>query len=203
MGRLWAAAYDWVQERAERVEGPHRDRLVAAARGEVLEVGAGTGLNFPRYRAASRVVAVEPDEAMRERAMRRVPRATVPLQVIPGTGEALEFPDDSFDTAVACLVLCTIPSAGRALAEIGRVLRPGGELRFYEHVRSPKPGTARWQDRIDRAWGFLAGGCHANRDTVGAIEQAGFEIVELDAFDLPRTPAFVRRHVLGVARPRR
>jgi ubiquinone/menaquinone biosynthesis C-methylase UbiE len=198
--RVWAAGYDAVSVRFERVQGPHRRRLVGEAAGEVLEVGAGTGLNFPRYERARRVVACEPDEAMRARARRRARRARVPVALVAGDAGRLPFADASFDTVVFSLVLCSVPRPEEALAEARRVLRPGGEARFYEHVRSERPGLARWQDLLARPWRTVNRGCTPNRETVGAVERAGFRVVELERFELPGVPPIVRPHVLGVGR---
>lgn len=195
--RMWAAGFDWCGQRMMPVQAPHRRRIVEDAAGDVLEVGAGTGFNFPYYRHASRVVALEPEEAMRRRALGRAPKAAVPIEVIPGDGERLPFPDASFDTVVFALVLCTIPHPDRALAEARRVLRPDGEIRFYEHVRSADPRIARRQDRILRPWRAFNRGCHPNRDTSRAIELAGFKFKELDRFDLHKAPSIVRPHILG------
>lgn len=198
--RLWAGGYDFLGTRFAKIEAPHRRRLVQDARGEVLEVGAGTGFNFEHYRAATRVVALEPEEPMRRRALRRAAKASVPIEVVPGDGENLSFPNGSFDTVIFALVLCTIPHPDRALAEGRRVLRPDGEIRFYEHVRSADPRTARRQDRIDKPWSVFNRGCHANRDTAATIERAGYTLKELDRFDLKQAPKIVRPHILGSAR---
>lgn len=198
--RALAAGYDWFTGRLDRRGGAsHRQRLVAEATGDVLEVGAGTGANLPRYRAASRVVALEPNPGMRQRAEQRARAAGVPVEVVDGDARRLPFPDESFDTVVVSLVLCSIPDPARALAEAHRVLRPGGTLRFYEHVRAADPGRARWQDRLCWPWSKIGGGCHPNRDTVAAIEASGFRVTELDRFELPPAPALVRPHVLGIA----
>jgi SAM-dependent methyltransferase len=120
--------------------------------------------------------------------------------VTDGTAEALPAPDGAVDTVVASLVLCTVTDLDEALAEVRRVLRPGGRLRFYEHVRAEDPRLARWQDRLERPWGWLVGGCHPNRDTVAAITAAGLQVVQLDRFDLQAMPPLARPHVLGVAK---
>ncbi len=197
--RIWAAGYDFLGTRFSKIEEPHRRRVVEDARGEVLEVGAGTGFNFPYYRLASRVVALEPEEAMRRRAVERAPKAAVPIEVAPGDGERLPFPDASFDTVVFALVLCTIPHPDRALDEARRVLRPDGEIRFYEHVRSSKDSESRWQDRLDRPWSAFNRGCHANRDTLATMEAAGLRFKELEQFDLAGAPGICRAHILGTA----
>src|SRR5205823_14089780 len=154
--------------------GEHRRQLVEDAQGEVLEVGAGTGRNLRYYRRAVRVVALEPHGGVRERAGRQPRRAAVPVEVIDGDGMALPFPDGSFDTVVFGFVLCTIPDPARALAEGRRVLRSGGQVRFLEHVRATDPKLARWQDRVNRPWGWIGGGCRANQDTASMISEAGF-----------------------------
>jgi SAM-dependent methyltransferase len=198
--RLVAGGYDWAFDRVDPLGGAdHRRRLVEQAAGEVLEIGAGTGRNLLLYRTATRVVALEPGLGMRARAERAARAARVAVEVVDGTAEHLPFPEGAFDTVVASLVLCTVPDPARALAEARRVLRPGGRLRFYEHVRADDPRLARWQDRLERPWGWVAGGCHPNRDVVAAITAAGFRVLELDRFDFQIMPLLVRPHVLGVA----
>ena len=203
--RLVAAGYGWLFDRVDPLGGAdHRRRVVEQATGAVLEIGAGTGRNLPLYRTATRVVAVEPGPGMRARATRAARAARVAVEVVDGRAEELPFPDAAFDTVVASLVLCTVPDLAQTLAEARRVLRPGGTLRFYQHVRAEDPGLARWQDRLERPWGWLAGGCHPNRDVVAAIAAAGFRVLELDRFDFQIMPPLVRPHVLGVAeRPTR
>jgi SAM-dependent methyltransferase len=198
--RLGAAGYDWVFDRVDPCGGAdHRRRLVGQATGAVLEIGAGTGRNLPRYRTATRVVALEPGPGMRARANQAALAAQVAVEIVDGTADTSPFPDAAFDTVVASLVLCTVPDPAGALAEARRVLRPGGALRFYQHVRADDPRLARWQDRLERPWGWLAGGCHPNRDVVAAIAAAGFRLLELDRFDFQIMPPLVRPHVLGVA----
>jgi ubiquinone/menaquinone biosynthesis C-methylase UbiE len=178
----------------------HRRRLLAGLEGRVLEVGAGNGLNFPHYPATvTEVLAVEPEPYLRRQALAAARRAPVPIRVVDGTAEALPAPDGAVDAVVASLVLCTVTDLDQALAETRRVLRPGGSLRFYEHVRATDPRLARWQDRLERPWGWLVGGCHPNRDTVAAITAAGLRLVRLDRFDLPAMPPLARPHVLGAA----
>jgi ubiquinone/menaquinone biosynthesis C-methylase UbiE len=180
--------------------GDHRRRLLAGLSGRVLEVGAGNGLNFPHYPATvTEVLAIEPEPYLGRLALAAARQAPVPIRVVAGTAEALPVPDGAVDAVVASLVLCTVADLDQALAEIGRVLRPGGRLHCYEHVRATNPRLARWQDRLERPWGWLAGGCHPNRDTVAAITAAGFRVLELDRFDLAAMPALARPHVLGVA----
>jgi ubiquinone/menaquinone biosynthesis C-methylase UbiE len=197
---LFARVYARVGHLMDAEIGDHRQRLLAALSGRVLEVGAGNGLNFPYYPATvSEVLAVEPEPYLRRLALAAARQAPVPIRVVDGTAEALPIPDASFDAVVASLVLCTVTDPDQALAEVRRVLRPGGRLRFYEHVRGTDPRLARWQDRLERPWGWLVGGCHPNRDTVAAIAAAGLQVVQLDRFDLAAMPALARPHVLGVA----
>jgi SAM-dependent methyltransferase len=182
----------------------HRAELLAGAAGRIVEVGAGNGLNFAHYPpAVSEVVAVEPEPYLRERAAEAAAGAAVPVRVVEGVADALPAEDGSFDAAVASLVLCSVPDQAAALAEIRRVLRPGGELRFYEHVVSERPRVARLQRRLDDwgLWPRLLGGCHGSRDTTAAIEAAGFEIERVRRVPFAAGPVSLA-HVIGLARPR-
>jgi ubiquinone/menaquinone biosynthesis C-methylase UbiE len=197
---LFARVYARVGHLMDAEIGDHRRRLLADLSGRVLEVGAGNGLNFPHYPATvTEVLAVEPEPYLRHLALAAARQTPVPIRVVDGTAEALPAPDAAVDTVVASLVLCTVTDLDQGLAETRRVLRPGGRLRFYEHVRAQDPRLARWQDRLERPWGWLAGGCHPNRDTVAAITAAGLRVVQLDRFDLQAMPVLARPHVLGVA----
>jgi ubiquinone/menaquinone biosynthesis C-methylase UbiE len=198
--------FAWCYDRMSRAEeragmGEHRRELLANATGRVVEIGAGTGLNFPHYPAAvSEVAAIEPDRHMRRRAVQAAEAEglAVPVEVRRASAESLPYGDGEFDTAVSTLVLCSVSSPERALAELRRVLKPEGVLLFFEHVRSQDPRAGRWQDRLDRPWGWIAGGCHPNRDTVANIERAGFTVTELRRFAWgPPSPG--RPHVRGTA----
>jgi len=147
-----------------------RRRLVEGAHGRVLEVGCGTGRNLPLYADPASVVAMDPDPAALRRARRRTPGA---LYVV-ARAEALPFADQGFDTVVSGLVFCSVQDPPRALGEVRRVLVADGELRMLEHVRHRRPLLARMQDRVQPAWTCFSGGCHLNRDTEAAVEQAGF-----------------------------
>jgi len=198
---VFARCYAHVGHLMDAEIGDHRRRLLAGLTGRVLEVGAGNGLNFPHYPATvTEVLAIEPEPYLRRQALAAATQAPVPIRVTDGTAEALPAPDGAVDTVVASLVLCTVTDLDEALAEVRRVLRPGGRLRFYEHVRAEDPRLARWQDRLERPWGWLVGGCHPNRDTVAAITAAGLQVVQLDRFDLQAMPPLARPHVLGVAK---
>jgi ubiquinone/menaquinone biosynthesis C-methylase UbiE len=195
---VFARVYARVGHLMDAEIGDHRRRLLAGLAGRVLEVGAGNGLNFPHYPVTvTEVLAVEPEPYLRHLALAAARQA--PIRVVDGTAEALPTADRAVDAVVASLVLCVVADPDQALAEARRVLRLGGRLRFYEHVRASDPRLARWQDRLERPWGWLVGGCHPNRDTVAAIIAAGLQVVRLDRFDLQAMPPPARPHVLGVA----
>lgn len=185
MGRrhpLFARYYARISPALERTLAPHRRALLAGLSGRVVEVGAGNGLNFPHYPpTVTEVLAVEPEPLLRALAEESAARAAVPIKVVDGVAEDLPTGDASFDAAVACLVLCSVADQAVALAELRRVLRPGGELRFLEHVRAESPGRRRVQRVLDATvHPLLAGGCHCGRDTAAAIEAAGFTIGRAD-----------------------
>lgn len=204
-GHPWfAAVYDRMMAGAERtVLRPARADLAGGARGRVLDLGAGTGANFPFFGpGATDLHATEPDPYMRKRAAERARETGRPIALHDAPAEALPFPDGHFDAVVATLVLCTVDDPARALAEIVRVLRPGGELRFYEHVRSPGPLASRAQDWLAPLWRRLAAGCHPNRDSVRLIRAAGLAMVRLvETRPLPPIVPFclLQPHASGVA----
>ncbi|EPH41725.1 class I SAM-dependent methyltransferase [Streptomyces aurantiacus] len=175
---LFARFYARQSVAAERVIAAHRKELLHGVAGRVIEVGAGNGLNFAHYPGTvAEVVAIEPERVLRRLAVAAAMRADVPVDVVPGAAEALPVKSEAFDVAVASLVLCSVRDVPRALAELRRVLRPGGELRFFEHGRAPGGAMATVQRALDRTvWPPLFGGCHVGRDTVGALRAAGFEL---------------------------
>ena len=198
---VFAAVYDPLTRSLERaILAERRARLLDGLDGQVLDVGAGTGANLPYLRRASRVVAAEPDAAMRRRLAARLAQAAVPVELSSDPAEGLRYPDASFDAVVFTLVLCSVASPDRALAEARRVLRPSGRLIILEHVRGT--GTlARWQDRVTPLWSLLNGGCHPGRDTAAAIERAGF-IFERAEYSDPYPRLVPARPILeAVARP--
>ncbi len=194
---LVARFYDPFQARLEAaVLGPWRADLLADLRGEVLELGAGTGANLPHYGAgASRVVLAEPDVHMRRILQGKAPDER--FQVVDHAAEALPYPDGSFDAVVFTLVLCTVDDPVAALAEAKRVLRPGGRLVYLEHIRSADPAIRRRQDLLQPLWGPFARGCHLNRDTDRLIREAGFEVSETEEA-MRGAPRWVARTVRGV-----
>ncbi|MCX4552478.1 class I SAM-dependent methyltransferase [Streptomyces sp. NBC_01387] len=182
----------------------HRAELLSGLSGRVIEIGAGNGLNFTHYPAAvTEVVAVEPERSLRQLAVRSAMRARTPVDVMPGTAEALPVEGEMFDAAVASLVLCSVRDVPQALAEIRRVLRPGGELRFFEHGLGRGRAMTTTQRALDRTvWPLLFGGCHTARDTPAAIRAAGFELGEYRRLTIPESGLQVPTSpcVLGVAR---
>ena len=198
----FARAYERISAESERRGATaHRARMLSGLAGRVIEVGAGTGLNFTHYPdTVSEVVAVEPEDQLRARAEQAATRAAVPVRVVAGHADALPAEDHTFDAAVTSLVLCSVPDPARALAEIRRVLKPGGELRFYEHVRSTGAIRGTIEDLITPLWKRCGGGCHPNRHTDEAITAAGFHIDPLDRFLFrPLRFAPASDHILGHA----
>jgi SAM-dependent methyltransferase len=193
-GRAFAALYDSGMRSTEQA-GLRRMRaeMLAQARGRVVELGAGTGANLELYpEQVEELVLVEPDPQMAKRLRPNAAETGRAAKVVEAPAERLPFESDSFDTAVATLVLCTVPDPDTAVAEVARVLKPGGRLLFLEHVRSRDPGLARWQDRLEGPWRFLARGCHCNRDTVAAISTSPLRLGEVDHDRLPKAPPIIR-----------
>ena len=198
--RVFAWFYERATGDADRGwQAEHREALCASAEGLVLEIGAGTGANLLHYRRARRVVAIEPDAHMLRRAAERARRTAMPVDLLAASADALPFPGATFDTIVLSLVLCSVPDLPGAVREVRRALKPGGSLRLYEHVRSTNSSTARWQDRLERPWGFFSGGCHPNRDSVGALEAEGFQ-VRVRPIAVPVFPSRLTPHVMGEGR---
>jgi ubiquinone/menaquinone biosynthesis C-methylase UbiE len=183
---------------------PYRQELLAGLSGRVIEVGAGTGINFAFYPdAVTEVVAVEPEPYLRSLAVQAAGTATVTVTVTDGVAERLPAEGAPFDAGVVSLALCSVRYPARALSELFRVIRPGGELRFYEHVRANTSGLARLQRTVDALfWPRAFGGCHTSRDTRGAIEEAGFVIESCREFPFKSCflMAPVTPHIIGTAR---
>jgi len=200
-GHLFAALYDRILKRSELAGlGEMRRELLAGAGGRTIEIGAGTGVNLELYPdTVAELVLVEPGPHMARQLGEKLAATGREAEIAAAPAEALPFPDDSFDTAVATLVLCTTPDPAAALAELARVLKPGGRLLFIEHVRSEDPAGARWQDRFERPWRFLADGCHCNRDTLATLNRSPFGPVEAEHDRLPKSVPIVTPLIRGVA----
>jgi ubiquinone/menaquinone biosynthesis C-methylase UbiE len=183
---VFARAFSLLSRMDERTGmAQHRRETLAGLRGVVVEVGAGSGANFRHYPLeVVRVVALEPEPYLRQKAEEAAALASVEVSVGPGLAHDLPLEDASVDAAVASLVLCSVDDPRAALAEMWRVVRPGGELRFYEHVRAVEAGRARWQERVDVVWPRVAGGCHTARDTTAVNEASGWRIEARRDFEL-------------------
>lgn len=200
-GRAFSAVYDRAMKSTEEAGMREiRREALSEARGRTIDIGAGTGINLALYPAeVDELVFAEPDPHMLKNLRPKVAASGREAMVVEAPAASLPFEDDSFDTAVFTLVLCTVPDPTAALGEAARVLKPGGKLLFVEHVRSEDPGLARWQDRLEGPWRFLGDGCHCNRDTVANIEAASFEIERVEKDELPKAPPLVRPLVHGRA----
>lgn len=180
MGNLSPKLYDIAMKPFERSRFYQiRKSIAGNARGTVLEIGSGTGINFPFYRQADSVAAIEPDEAMRKRSLQRAAEAKVPIRTYAAKAEALPFGDDVFDSVVATLVFCTIPEPEKALREIRRCAKNGAKLYFFEHVRMDQKPIGFLQDAMTPLWQKVAGGCHLNRDTLALIRKSGLNVLEV------------------------
>jgi SAM-dependent methyltransferase len=222
-GRAFARFYDRALKATEENGlGAMRGELLAEARGRVIEVGAGTGVNLELYRHGVEDLAlVEPDPHMGAQLRKRLaergedgaregasidpadalaaPAKPILAHLVAAPAEALPFPDDTFDTAVATLVLCTIPDPVAAIDEMARVLKPGGRLLFIEHVRAADASSARWQDRFEKPWRFVADGCHCNRDTEANLRASPFKVESIDHTKMPKAAPIVRPLIRGTA----
>ena len=211
-GHKWfAAVYDRMMASGEKAFFAEvRREMLADLSGDVLEIGAGTGANFAYYPAAARVVAIEPDPYMLERARERVAAASTSIDLRQASAEELPFPDAAFDYVIDTLVLCSVGDPQKALAEVQRVLKPGGEFRLYEHVRYVNRLGALAQDIVTPAWKWFGAGCHPNRDTARFVREAGFEVVRSERLThmppvppmlfVPPEPAGSRAPSCGVGR---
>src|SRR6201984_3298867 len=197
--KVFAGMYDRFMAKSDR-EGlaAHREAFLAGAGGHVLEIGGGTGANLAKYGHNLHSLTIpEPEKPMIRRLQRRIEERRPDAKALRAPAEDLPFEDDSFDTAVSTLVLCTVDDQPRALGELRRVLRPGGRLLFMEHVRSDDERVARWQDRLLPINTRLLCGCHCNRPTLDGIRAAGFEVKRLDNDTIPGAPPGVRRRRVG------
>jgi ubiquinone/menaquinone biosynthesis C-methylase UbiE len=199
--RIFAAGYDPLSAGWEKRHGAElRRNLLTHARGRVLEIGVGTGLSLPHYPPpVDELVAADSSEPMLRRARKRAQEAGREVEFVNAPAEQLPFADDSFDTVVSMVVLCTVKDQRQALEEIRRVLRATGQFLFSEHIRSEDPRRARWQDRLEPIWGAVANGCHPNRRTLEAIRAAGFDLDEVAQVEQPGVPALMQPYVSGRA----
>jgi ubiquinone/menaquinone biosynthesis C-methylase UbiE len=200
-GRLFAAMYDRGLKGAEDAGlREMRRETLAVAHGRTIDLGAGTGANLALFPdAVTELVLAEPDPHMSKQLRQKLAQSSHPAELVEAPAERLPFEDSSFDTAVFTLVLCTVPNPQAALAEATRILKPGGKLLFVEHVRAENAGLARWQDRFEKPWRFLADGCHCNRDTVANIEASELTVERVERGKLPKAPPIVRPLVRGSA----
>lgn len=204
-GLLFAAVYDRLTRRLEcEVLAPRRAQLLGELRGDVLDIGAGTGANLAHLASATRVVAAEPSAAMRRRLAHRLHQARAPVRIDNARAEALPYPDASFDAVIFTCVLCSVDDPDRALGEARRVLKREGRLVLLEHVRG-SGRLAVWQDRVTPLWSRIAGGCHPNRDIAEAAARAGFALQPRESFDpFPRlVPTRPMLAAVAVAAPNR
>jgi ubiquinone/menaquinone biosynthesis C-methylase UbiE len=200
--RVFAACYDTVMKGPEQATfRAHRQALLGEVKGRVLEIGGGTGANLEFYPAAAvtELVITEPEEPMARRLERKLSGHSLPVRIVHAPAEALPVEDGHFDYVVSTLVLCTVNDPARALAEIRRVLKPGGRLVFLEHVRSEDPKLARWQDRFQPLQYRIGHGCHCNRATLDNVKAAGFEVEQVEHDRVKKAPPIVRPLIAGAA----
>ena len=204
-GHKWfAAIYDkMLASQEKKFLGAIRQDMLKDVKGDVLEIGAGTGANFQYYPAGTHVVATEPDPYMLERARKRAADASADIELRQVPAEELPYPGASFDFVIDTLVLCSVSDPRKVLSEIYRVLRPGGEYRLYEHVRYQNPVGGILQDAMSPVWQWIGAGCHPNRDTERLVREAGFEVVSAQRLaHVPPIPPMivVRPNLRAVAR---
>ena len=198
--KLFALTYDRQMARTEKAQlGALRRSLLAAASGDVLEIGGGTGANLPFYRPeAGSLTITEPETAMVRRLERRAREQAPQAKILRAPAEDLPFEDGTFDVAVSTLVLCGVSDQPRALRQLRRVLRPGGQLLFMEHVRSGDPRLARHQDRMNWMCQLVVC-CDCNRPTLTSIEEAGFTVTDVEHLAMHNAPSFVGPLIVGHA----
>jgi ubiquinone/menaquinone biosynthesis C-methylase UbiE len=200
-GRGFAALYDRCLKATEDAGlREMRRELLSQASGRTIDIGSGTGANLELYPPqVTELAMAEPDPHMARQLRHKLAESSREVEFVEAGAESLPFEDSSFDTAVFTLVLCTVPDPSAALAEVARILKPGGCMLFLEHVRSQEPGLARWQDRLEKPWRFIGDGCHCNRDTVARIEASPLQLENLDRDELPKSPPITKPLVRGSA----
>lgn len=202
MNRLTARLYDRIFRPSEEAGlSAARRAVLAKAHGAVLEIGAGTGLNLRAYprTGIDRLVVLEPDANMARHIADKLSDAPLTPEIVQAPAERIPFADDTFDVVAGTLVLCEPDDPARVLAEVARVLKPGGHYLFYEHVRSDEGGLARWQDRMAPVWTAVSGGCHCNRTTLATIQASPLTVEHVDAGAFPRAFPLVRPAISGSA----
>ncbi|MFC4560080.1 class I SAM-dependent methyltransferase [Virgibacillus kekensis] len=183
MGKWFPRIYDTAMKPLEKNKfNLIRKSLVEQAYGRVLEVGSGTGINFPYYKNVTRLDAIEPNPRMQEKAIPRVDDASIPIQTYTAGAEKLPFDDNTFDSVVATLVFCTIPDPVAALREIRRVAKPGARMLFFEHVKMDQPALAKAQSFMTPVWKQVCDGCHLDRDTLGLLQDSSLEILKINRY---------------------
>lgn len=198
--RFFAWAWSHVGRSLEREYGPFKAPLLGGVPGEVVEIGPGAGINFQHYPKGTLVHAVEPNVHMHPYLERAAAEAGVSIQCREGHAEALPFPDASVEAVVSTLVMCSVDHPARAMAEVHRVLKPGGRFIFIEHVAA-RPGTwlRKAQNFFAPLWVHIGDGCHPNRDTAALLQQAGFSLVDIDARYITNSFILVWPHIMGQA----
>lgn len=197
--RAFAAVYDPMMKPAEKgALGRLRDEVAGSARGAVLEIGAGTGLNLSRYHDVERLVVTEPEAPMRRRLLAKVGAAPVPVEVVAAPAEALPFDDGEFDTVVSTLVLCSVDDPRAAVREVRRVLKPGGRFVFLEHGGG-EGRRAEWQHRLDGVWSTVNAGCHLTRNVADLLGSADLQPEEIRVLEPRPTPSIILPFRLGAA----
>jgi len=183
MGKLFPKLYDLAMKPLERHSFKEiRTDLLRRSYGNVLEIGSGSGINFPIYVNVESVTAIEPNQFMIEESLKNKSKAIVPIEIHKSGAEQLPFDDQSYDTVVATLVLCTIPDVEKALLEMKRICKPGGKILLFEHVKMNQPFLAKLQDFLTPAWSKICDGCCLNRETVNVVTAHGFDIVEIKQY---------------------
>ena len=198
--KLFALTYDRQMAKVEKTTlRALRESLLAEADGDVLEIGGGTGANLPFYRPeAGSLTITEPDTAMMRRLERRARQQAPSAKILRAPAEDLPFKDGTFDAVVSTMVLCGVSDQPRALRQLRRVLRPGGQLLFIEHVRSGDPRLARHQDRMNWMCQFVMR-CDCNRPTLTSVEEAGFAVTGVEHLSMAKAPSFVSPLIVGTA----
>lgn len=183
MSQLFANMYDFIMSPLEKRKFKRiRKELLKNAEGTVLEIGAGTGVNFPHYKSADNVIAIEPSTYMIRQSHSKREQSQVPIEVIEASAEDLPFEDSTFDTVVATLVFCTIPNPSKALTEIKRVCKPNGKILLFEHVKMENRFLASLQNWLTPAWKKVADGCYLNRDTLGLLNSQRLPVEKVEKY---------------------